>query len=89
LVKSQQDNIGNVSMLQITLNAKKLKEKVAVYFEVYFDISQMVQAANDTGNLSDSNLKNRKMTNMGIESQNSGSLESHLTTRPPIHLVSV
>jgi len=58
LVKSQQDNIGNVNMLQITLNAKKLKEKVAVYFEVYIDISQMVQAANDTGNLSDSNLKN-------------------------------
>ena len=73
-------------MLQITLNAKKLKEKVAVYFEVYIDISQMVQAANDTGNLSDSNFKNQKMTNMGIESQNSGSPESHLTTRPAIHL---
>jgi len=60
LVKSQQDNIGNVNMLQITLNAKKLKEKVAVNFEVYIDISQMVQAANDTGNLSDSNLKKSK-----------------------------
>jgi len=35
-------NIRNVNILQVTLNGKKLNDKVAIYFEVYIVICQMV-----------------------------------------------